>query len=357
MIPWKTFHIDYPKLVDKYISSVDAKTIQYAGREWTVYDGGNVFCMTKAARYRLPEQIMEFMQGGDIIKLHGGKLTVGLKMTEWHNTTLLGNGMMGGYDDDCYNCGVGDLGYSRYTNENGGMLCELCARDAEGYTHSHITDTNLLDWVHFMSEDYCNYRYWYYVNCNPDSDRYGSIICDHCIDDFYVSNPKFICNADSIVSKIYEWIRVTPSQSEHGIEQDVILELNPLHYVQECDKFLDSEYVVRLRYRLPKQLTRRYILEHADDVNGNSEFAVIGCVDYLKYLQETGRCYISGGRSLRGMTDEQIVEYAWKKVTKHPNDKVFESCMIDRIHERLYKYWLYAHLQHRSFGAWICNQS
>jgi hypothetical protein len=348
--------VDYPRAVDAYISTLKTTTINYAGREWTIYDDSNVCCLTRSIRYRLPAQIMELVQGVDVMKLHGCKLTVGLYLENWHNITTLGNGMMGYFDDSCYVCGTENLGYSRYHTDDGHILCESCSGEV-GYTRSHITDTNLLDWVKFMREDYCSYRYWYYVNCNPDSDRYGSILCNFDCDDSYISIPKIVCSADSIVDKIHEWFHTSPSQSgdygKYCIEHDTKLELNPSYYIDRCVEYLDGKYASGTRYRLSKNFTRRYVLEHMDDLNGNSEDVVNDYVEYFKRLQGTPQCYLNNRRSLKDMTDEQIVKYAQQKVAEDENKKIFDAYMIDGIQAKIYGYWLYGYPPCRSFGMWI----
>lgn len=356
----ETFHIDYPNAVDTYINSVDTKIIQYRGREWMIFDGGNVFCMTKSARYCLPTQIAELMQLSNITKLHGGKLTLELQMVEWHNTPTVGNGMMGHYDDECGICGADLPGYYRYFTSGGIEMCEPCSLTVDGYTRSHITNVNFLDWIQFMQENYdiCNYKY--YVNCNPNSDQYGSVICDYCSDD-YVSSPKIICNASAIVSKIREWFCMTPSYSQlvtgyydkQYIENDVLLELEPGYYMYICDTYLNTTYD---NSEIHNNVTRQYILEHEHDLRGYSESDVCSYIKYIKKMRSNRLYYCTAAqRRFRNMTDDQIAEYAQAKVAEDANKKMFDPRMIEGIRENLYDFWLYKHQIYKSFGAFVRN--
>jgi hypothetical protein len=114
-----------------------------------------------------------------------------------------------------------------------------------------LPDLNFPDWILFMDEGELSMSD-FYVNCNPDSKRYGQILFTNDVGEWSAhlqTQPTIFSDIYHLVKKIELWIRHVKISDTFAI-RDICVQ-----------HFLDSKYDGDDVERMPQGITRRQILE------------------------------------------------------------------------------------------------
>lgn len=191
--------------------------------------------------YRIPTAICCLVESHSIVKLHANILRLGIDMDfNWSDIPRVQIG------NSCSQCGTYINHDKRmWINAQGDEFCKVCYHNAiDDNPKNKFTETikyvNMLDFVLFMEEDIEDKRNQsskFYVNCNPQSPYYGSIINrEVCYADEHID---YIYHADQLLDQITEWLEWVPQESDYDRPDEFISDtMLSVDYVQECETFL-----------------------------------------------------------------------------------------------------------------------
>ena len=240
----------------KYVDSVKSSTQKIDGLTLFEYGFEKFMILEVAKRYILPPAISELLRVGDIIKPYGNPLRLKLST----NICWLGDcNFYRIYSKPCTSCGLlTACGLKIWTLGNN-ELCERChvrAHDNWEYK-SCMVMINLLDWVEFMTEPDIQSKF--YVNCNPESYRYGEVI--YCYPNrergFGPTNLVFreLGHSDDLIGRIMSWLNHIPLDFNHNL------------YIENCIEFLNSKSTYAKYFKgCSSNLTNTFFLNGGDPV-------------------------------------------------------------------------------------------
>jgi len=204
-------------------------------------NSGHEVQMDVADYYRIPTAICYLAESGSIVKLHANILSLGISMNiDWADIPRVQIG------NSCLRCGTYINHDKRmWINAQGDEFCKSCYRDAiDDNPKNKFTETikyvNMLDFVLFMEEDIDDKRNQsskFYVNCNPQSPYYGSIINrEVCYADDHID---YIYHVDQLFAQIREWLEWVPQESDYNQPDEFIHDtMLSVDCIQECETFL-----------------------------------------------------------------------------------------------------------------------
>lgn len=241
-------------------------------------NSGHEVQMDVADYYQIPTAICCLVESQSIVKLHANILRLGINMDiNWDNIPHVQIG------NSCSQCGRYINHDKRmWINTQGDEFCKACYRNAiEDNPENKFTETikyvNMLDFVLFMEEDTGkviedkrNQSSKFYVNCNPRSPYYGSIINrEVCYADDHID---YIYHADQLLDQITEWLEWVPREDDYDRPDEFISDtMLSVDYVQACETFLHktSDYARAFSAFLADtfisaNITNKFFLENRD---------------------------------------------------------------------------------------------
>jgi hypothetical protein len=147
----------------------------------------------------------------------------------------------------------------------------ICIDESEGFSPLipvswwRLDDLNFPDWIMFMDEGELSASN-FYMNCNPDSKRYGQILFTNDVgewNEFLQTQPTIFRNIHHLVENIELWIQHVKISDTLAI-RDMCVQ----HFLDsKCDR--DSEY--DRDKKIPEGSTNRQILENSRNENSRNE--------------------------------------------------------------------------------------
>lgn len=332
----ETFNAEYSAKVDEFLSQVD--TFYVRGRQ-VVCMYSRTLHVEKASLYRLPPEIIEFLQIPSIQKQDSYVIAPRLVIQpRWRkvqpyivNGKRLPSSDPHGMTLTCDGCETNitenytEVWSVRDANYD---LCETCYMDErfgeclkEDFTYFYIPDINFLDWVEFCG----SIGLALFVNCNPQSSQYGYIASFRS--ERGTSHRKF----DILYKTPYEFIQSIEAwilQNSRKPKKQGCAVAKGIKYLNSMPNSQDFPEFPVVTDNIH---TNMYILKHQHDTVPNYEEAVRK--NYELYRSRGMRVMTLRGNMI--YMDDKTDAEVWEIAEADTPEYVFSKQIVDLVHRGL----------------------
>lgn len=332
------FNEIYGAAVNECIDRNKTFSFKRDGKKWYLSDN---LCMRRSI-YKIPNDLIELLKVGNISKPYAYtiylKLRTKPKIMEYmfnsDNLTFL---------NACADCGCESYKNGYVWTNYIGTICGDCIHYTnDKYILADVTKYNSTDYLLFGKD---NSSGRYYINCNIDSEMYGSVLCMVSKWNIHSSGTIIMPSLDCFIKAIHKWITYVPNNDRFLDRWNILL-----------DSEVDKDYIPKdaIIYGFPECITYRDVVANIGYEREFSEELVQRCAELFRSRENRKRIlYKRSRQKVAKMNATQRMEYAREMIKKLAGRRMFGGDIPTLINIRVRNAIVYEQYVYKSFSAYI----